>query len=245
MLQGHVEIDEAYVGGRRPGKRGRGAAGKTIVMGMKERGGRIVAEVIPDVKQATLRDVVLRTVEARFDRLDRRTGELRLTEGRRIQARRVRHGDKEWSYYDYRHWRDSLDQPRRSRFGSCSRLRCARRTFTCRAKYMDRYLGEFAFRSNHRADAERDVRSSDLGFNELRRGGFIDLAKSAGPTPRASSCSTNSVRRLVSNAFLSVRLEVIRNSSFIYSRLVANVAISPSLKTGLPAGSSGASAPRR
>ncbi len=32
MLQGHVEIDEAYVGGRRSGgKRGRGAPGKTIV----------------------------------------------------------------------------------------------------------------------------------------------------------------------------------------------------------------------
>lgn len=28
MLKGHVEMDEAYVGGRRPGKRGRGAAGK-------------------------------------------------------------------------------------------------------------------------------------------------------------------------------------------------------------------------
>jgi hypothetical protein len=41
MLQGHVELDEAYVGGHRPGKRGRGAAGKTIVMGAKERGGKI------------------------------------------------------------------------------------------------------------------------------------------------------------------------------------------------------------
>lgn len=29
MLKGHVEADEAYVGGHRPGKRGRGAAGKT------------------------------------------------------------------------------------------------------------------------------------------------------------------------------------------------------------------------
>jgi hypothetical protein len=38
MLVSHVELDEAYVGGRRPGKRGRGAAGKTIVMGMAERG---------------------------------------------------------------------------------------------------------------------------------------------------------------------------------------------------------------
>jgi transposase len=43
MLQGHVEIDEAYIGGHRPGKRGRGAAGKTIVMGLKQRGGRMIA----------------------------------------------------------------------------------------------------------------------------------------------------------------------------------------------------------
>ena len=41
LLTGHIEMDEAYVGGRRSGgKRGRGAPGKAIVMGMKERGGR-------------------------------------------------------------------------------------------------------------------------------------------------------------------------------------------------------------
>ena len=45
LLSGHVEIDEAYVGGKRPGKRGRSAAGKTIVMGFKERGGRLVAQI--------------------------------------------------------------------------------------------------------------------------------------------------------------------------------------------------------
>ena len=53
---GHVELDEAYVGGRRSGgKRGRGAPGKTIVMGMMERGGNIVAQIIPDVKKRHLR----------------------------------------------------------------------------------------------------------------------------------------------------------------------------------------------
>ena len=55
LMRGHVELYEAYVGGHRPGKRGRGAAGKTIVMGMKERGGRMSAEVIPNIKKATLR----------------------------------------------------------------------------------------------------------------------------------------------------------------------------------------------
>ena len=64
MLQGHVELDEAYVGGRRHGgKRGRGAEGKTIVFGMKERGGRMVTEVVPNVQKITLRAATLRNVE--------------------------------------------------------------------------------------------------------------------------------------------------------------------------------------
>ena len=49
-----MELDEAYVGGRRSGgKRGRAAPGKTIVMGLAERDGAVRAVVIPDVKKAT------------------------------------------------------------------------------------------------------------------------------------------------------------------------------------------------
>lgn len=57
MLQGHVEMDETYVGGHRPGKRGRGAAGKTIVMGMKQHGGPVRTVLIPNVKMPTRRNV--------------------------------------------------------------------------------------------------------------------------------------------------------------------------------------------
>ena len=63
MLEGHVEVDEAYLGGHRAGKRGRGAESKTILMGMKERGGPIVTKVIPDVKKAILCKEVLTNVE--------------------------------------------------------------------------------------------------------------------------------------------------------------------------------------
>lgn len=53
-LSGMVEVDETYIGGKRQGKRGRGASGKAVVMGMVEREGNAIARVIPDVKAHTL-----------------------------------------------------------------------------------------------------------------------------------------------------------------------------------------------
>src|SRR4030042_984075 len=53
-LSGQVEVDETYIGGKRQGKRGRGASGKSVVMGMVERDGNAIAKVVPDVKARTL-----------------------------------------------------------------------------------------------------------------------------------------------------------------------------------------------
>lgn len=47
LLAGKVQVDEAFMGGHYSGKRGRGAKNKTIVLGMVEDGGKIVAKVIP------------------------------------------------------------------------------------------------------------------------------------------------------------------------------------------------------
>lgn len=49
-----VEIDETYVGGVRKGKRGRGAAGKTPVIGALERGKSVRAKVVPNVQAKTV-----------------------------------------------------------------------------------------------------------------------------------------------------------------------------------------------
>lgn len=57
-LSGIVEIDETMIGGKRPGKRGRGAAGKTIVFGMVERGGDIKMQVVPNVRRKTLEPII-------------------------------------------------------------------------------------------------------------------------------------------------------------------------------------------
>ena len=48
-LKGEIEIDEAYFCGRRKGKRGRGAAGKSIVFGLLERNGRVYTKVVEQV----------------------------------------------------------------------------------------------------------------------------------------------------------------------------------------------------
>jgi len=58
-ITGEVEVDESYFGSRRvPGKRGRGASGKTIVFGLFKRGGKVYTEIVPDAKSATLQAIV-------------------------------------------------------------------------------------------------------------------------------------------------------------------------------------------
>ena len=48
-LKGEIELDEAYFGGRRKGKRGRGAAGKSVVFGLLERDGKVYTKVVQSV----------------------------------------------------------------------------------------------------------------------------------------------------------------------------------------------------
>ena len=50
-LSGTIEIDDTYIGGKRPGKRGRGASGKTPVLGIIERQGDVKADVVSNMKR--------------------------------------------------------------------------------------------------------------------------------------------------------------------------------------------------
>ena len=57
-LSGDIEIDEAYFGGRRKGKRGRGAAGKSVVLGLLERQGQVYTRVVDTITAEQLLEVI-------------------------------------------------------------------------------------------------------------------------------------------------------------------------------------------
>ena len=53
-LNGELEMDESYFGGKRKGNRGRGANNKAIVFGILERKGRVYTVIVPNVSKETL-----------------------------------------------------------------------------------------------------------------------------------------------------------------------------------------------
>lgn len=63
LLDGEVEADESYFGGRRKGKRGRGAAGKVPVFGLLKRNGKVFTVIIPDAKANTLMPIIQQQVK--------------------------------------------------------------------------------------------------------------------------------------------------------------------------------------
>ena len=58
-LKGEIEVDESFFGPKRtPGKRGRGAGGKTIVFGLFKRNGKVYTEIVPDCSAKTLQGII-------------------------------------------------------------------------------------------------------------------------------------------------------------------------------------------
>jgi len=57
-FSGEIEVDESYFGGKRKGKRGRGAAGKVPVFGLLKRGGKVYTKIIPNAKATTLMPIM-------------------------------------------------------------------------------------------------------------------------------------------------------------------------------------------
>lgn len=154
MLQGQGEIDEAYVGGKRPGTRGRGAAGKTIVVGFKERGGRLVTEIIPEMKLKTLRADTLKTVETGASVSSDALYSCRLLKEHDHSHVAVKHVAKEWAVFDA-----DID-----RLHHTNRVASFRHHFkhsirgtrvSVSQQHMRKSPNAFTFRANHRGEVNQ------------------------------------------------------------------------------------------
>lgn len=139
-----VEVDETYIGGVRPGKRGRGAAGKTIVVGMMERDGEIMTKVVPNVRKSTLQPIIEANVE-KGSHVN--TDELRSYSGLHLRGYRhqtVDHGAGEYVGFD------GATVNGIESYWSMLKRGINGTHIHVSGKHLSKYLGEFEFRYNRR-----------------------------------------------------------------------------------------------
>jgi transposase len=144
-MSGEVELDETYIGGRRRGKRGRGAGGKSTVFGIAQRKGDVSASVTVDLKSATvyplikervLPDSMIYTDEfPTYDKLK--------THG--YNHKRVHHASKVWVVGDAH--TNTIEG-----FWSVLKRGINGVYHAVSEKYLQSYINEYIFRYNHRQD---------------------------------------------------------------------------------------------
>ena len=143
-LQGVVEVDEALLGGvARGGKRGWGAANKTCLLGMIERGGQVL--VIPVAKRdgATILPLVQEHV---------RPGTVVNTDEFQVYHKLPQMGYEHQSVVHSKYQWTQGEAHTNSMEGYWSNLKkSVRGTYTfVSPKHLPKYLAEFSFRHNHR-----------------------------------------------------------------------------------------------
>lgn len=143
-LEGTVEVDETYIGGRRRGsKRGRGAEHKTAVVGVVERGGSVKAQAVPNVKSKTVMPIVRNSVKL---------GSAVMTDEFPIYNRVsrdgylhdvIQHGLKEYV-------RGDVHTNTIEGFWSQLKRSISGTHHAVSKKYLQHYVNEFVFQYNHR-----------------------------------------------------------------------------------------------
>lgn len=176
-LAGTVEVDETHIGGKaknmhksKRGKRitGRGASGKTVVLGIIQRGGKVYLKVVPGTDRETLHAFIREHTASDAEAIY--TDELSAYAGIADENTRhetVNHSKEEWVRGDVHTntaenvW-SLLDRSIMGAFHHVS------------AKHLDAYLDELEFRFNNRTndylfrDAVKALLKSDnLRYSEL------------------------------------------------------------------------------
>ena len=157
VFSGEVEADETYIGGARHGTRGRGAQGKTAVMGIVQRQGHVLASVVPNVKSSTIVPFITKNVSAKatlytddFPVYDHFT--------------RVGFHHKEINHSARIYVSGKVHTNNIEGFWSLLKRGVSGVYHAVSPKYLQSYLNEYAFRYNHRFD---ETPMFELMLNQL------------------------------------------------------------------------------
>lgn len=146
-FSGTVEIDETYVGGKRHGKRGRGAAGKTAVFGISHRdSGKVFAVSVPNVREATVMPLIRANVKIGSTVMTDEMGSYTKSKRHGYDHHAVKHSAKEYVRGNVH--TNSIEgfwgQLKRSIDGTHHAVS---------PKHLQKYVDEHVYRWNHRSDA--------------------------------------------------------------------------------------------
>lgn len=143
-LGGHVEVDETYVGGhKKGGKGGRNASEKVAVFGMVERGGDLMAMVVPDVSAKTLVGKIKHNVEKGTVISSDEWPSYKGLRKAGFAHGTVNHGKEEWVVGQ--HHTNTIEG-----FWSHFKRSIRGTHVSVSRKHLAKYLGEFEFRYNLR-----------------------------------------------------------------------------------------------
>ena len=140
-----VEVDETFIGGKRKGKHMRGGAGKTVVLGMLERGGDVMTKVVPNQRAATLKPIVQANV---LPGGQLHTDELKSYGG--MHLRGYRHMTVNHSAHEYVGFAGASTNTLEGFWAALKRGINGTHIHVS-AKHLQKYLGEFEYRYNMRA----------------------------------------------------------------------------------------------
>lgn len=157
-LNGHVEVDETYIGGKGTGSnKGRSLVSKSVVFGMLERGGDLMTKVVPNAQRGTLEGHILENIRTGATISSDEYVTYRFLTKRGYRHGTVRHNIEQW--VDGIHHVNGLEgfwaQIKRSIQGT--HIHVSR-------KHLAKYLGEFEFRYNMRKAPEFMIARLLLGF---------------------------------------------------------------------------------